>query len=177
VSFSGDKLLGGPQSGLVVGSKELIDRLRKHPLYRAIRVDKLICAALEATLGAYAKDTAKAEIPVLNMLSMSAEKMNERARSFKTRSESEPGIRPEMKMEIISGNSAVGGGAAPDVSPETTLISLTHEIHSDNQLERLLRTSDPPVIARIVDNKVLIDLRTVSEDEETELIKILRSIN
>lgn len=177
VSFSGDKLLGGPQSGLIVGRKELIDRLRKHPLYRAIRVDKLICAALEATLAAYARDTAKDEIPVLNMLSMSTENINGRARAFKTRLEHEPDMRREMKIEIISGNSAVGGGAAPDASPETALISLTHEKHSASHLERLLRLSKPPVITRIVDNRVLIDLRTVIENEEHELIEILRSIN
>lgn len=177
VTFSGDKLLGGPQAGLIVGRKELVDKLRKHPLYRAIRVDKIICSALEATLAAYARDTAKDEVPVLNMLSMSAENINDRARSFKAKLESDPDERREMKIEIISGNSAVGGGAAPDSSPETALISLTHERHSDAQLERLLRLSKPPVITRIMDERVLIDLRTVTENEEVELIDVLRSIN
>ncbi len=177
VSFSGDKLLGGPQSGLIVGRKELIDRLRKHPLYRAVRVDKTICAALEATLGAYARETAKEEVPVLQMLSMSVETMMERAISFKARLEEVLDSTSEMNIEIIPGNSAVGGGAAPDVSPATTLIALTHKTHSDHELERSLRRSKPPVITRIVDNKVLIDLRTVSESDEEELIDILKRIN
>jgi len=122
VSFSGDKLLGGPQAGLIVGRKELIDRLRKHPLYRALRVDKLTCAALEATLAAYARDTAKDEIPVLNMLAMSAENIYDRALAFKSRLEDGSDAGTAMKIEIIMGNSAVGGGAAPDASPETSLI-------------------------------------------------------
>lgn len=173
VSFSGDKLLGGPQAGLIVGRKDLIERLRKHPLYRALRIDKIICAALEATLEAYALDTAKEEIPVLNMLSMSPAAIKERAGSIKAKLDSES----ELIIEIISGNSAVGGGAAPDVSPETTLIALSHKRLSDHELERALRLSQPPVIARIVESKVVIDLRTVSESEEEELIGILNGIN
>lgn len=177
VSFSGDKLLGGPQAGLIVGRRDLIERLRKHPLYRVLRVDKIICAALEATLGAYARETAKDEVPVLKMLSASSEIINERAKTFKIKLEDVLDSMSEMTVDVIPGNSAVGGGAAPDVSPETTLIAITHKKYTDQELERFLRLSNPPVIARIVDGKVVIDLRTVAENEEDELIGILNEIN
>ncbi len=177
VSFSGDKLLGGPQSGLIVGRKDLIDRLRKHPLYRALRVDKTICAALEATLTSYARETEKGDIPVLKMLSMSAEAITERTRLFKARLEGMLDLKRGITLDLISGNSAVGGGAAPDVSPETALIAVTHAKHSDHELEELLRRSNPPVIARVVEGKVLIDLRTVSQKDEEELFEILIAIS
>ncbi len=177
VSFSGDKLLGGPQAGLIVGRKDLIDRLRKHPLYRAIRVDKIICAVLEATLNSYARETALEEIPVLKMLSMSAEIMTKRVRAFKEKLEKVRESKSELNIEIVSGNSAVGGGAAPDVSPETILIALSHAKLSDHELEQALRLSNPPVITRIVEGKVLMDLRTVLETDEEELIEILKVIN
>ncbi|MGB7210837.1 MAG: L-seryl-tRNA(Sec) selenium transferase [Pyrinomonadaceae bacterium] len=177
VSFSGDKLLGGPQAGLIVGRKDLIDRLRKHPLYRALRVDKLICAALEATLTSYARETAREEIPVLKMLLMSAEAITKRAHAFKARLADTLSSSDGLNVETIPGNSAVGGGAAPDVSPETLLLALTHTKHSDYELEQALRLSNPPVITRIVEGKVLIDLRTIAESDEDELIEILRVIN
>jgi L-seryl-tRNA(Ser) seleniumtransferase len=177
VSFSGDKLLGGPQAGLIVGRKDLIDSLRKHPLYRALRVDKLICAALEATLGSYARETAREEIPVLKMLSMSAEAITKRAHAFKARLADTISSSDGLNIETIPGNSAVGGGAAPDVSPETFLLALSHTKHSDHELEQALRLSNPPVITRIVEGKVLIDLRTVADSDEEELIEILRAIN
>ena len=157
--------------------RDLIDRLRKHPLYRALRVDKIICAALEATLEAYARETAKDEIPVFKMLAASSEIINERARSFKTKLEDVFDSEGEMTVDVIPGNSAVGGGAAPDVAPDTALVALTHKKHSDHELERALRLSYPPVIARIVNGQVVLDLRTVSESEEEELIGILNEIN
>lgn len=177
VSFSGDKLLGGPQSGLIVGRYELIEQLRKHPLYRALRIDKIIGAALEATLEAYVRETANEEIPVLRMLAMSAETIEERARSFKVRLEAAFDLNDSMKVEIVRGTSAVGGGAGPDLSLYTALIALMHKTHSDAELERLLRLAKPPVIARIVAGNVMIDLRTVSESDENELIDIIKSIN
>jgi L-seryl-tRNA(Ser) seleniumtransferase len=176
VSFSGDKLLGGPQAGLIVGRTDLIERLRKHPLYRALRVGKVICAALEATLAAYARDTAKIEVPVLRMLSMSAETISERSRTLFLKLEKVLDPAGGLKTELIPGTSAVGGGAAPDVSLETTLIALSHKEIPDHQLEQALRLSKPPVITRIVDGKVLVDLRTISEGEEEELIDALKDL-
>ncbi|MBC7899783.1 MAG: L-seryl-tRNA(Sec) selenium transferase, partial [Saprospiraceae bacterium] len=177
VSFSGDKLLGGPQAGLIVGRKDAIEKLRKDPLYRALRVDKIICAALEATLEAYARDTALDELPVLQMLSISAEMMEERVRSFRTKLEEVLDSTSEITIESVPGHSAVGGGAAPDVSPTTTIVALTHRRHSDNDFETRLRRSTPPVMARIAGGRVLIDLRTVSGAEEKELIAVLKEIN
>lgn len=176
VTFSGDKLLGGPQAGIVAGRADLIDKLRKHPLYRALRVDKLTYAGLEATLEAYEKDRALIEIPVLKMLSMSGEEIAAQAKNFirKLRDRAGPGSR--LKLTTAKGVSAVGGGAAPLASPPTTLIILTHKKMKAPQLEEQLRSADPPVIARIAEGKVLIDLRTVSENEAEELMEVLASL-
>ncbi len=172
VSFSGDKLLGGAQSGLIVGRKEVIERIRKHPLYRALRVDKMIYAALEATLEAFRRDAQFDEIPVLRMLSMSPEKLKNRAENFAAMFDE----NADLQIEIIEGNSVIGGGSAPTVQPATTLLAVTHRKMSADQLEENLRTSEPPIIVRILEDKVLIDLRTVSDSEETELSQILNEL-
>ena len=176
VTFSGDKLLGGAQSGLIVGRRGVIERLRKHPLYRALRVDKLIYAALEATLESFARDAALREIPVLKMLAQTADEIKNRAENFAARLNETRGGNSGLLVEITPGNSVVGGGSAPAVQPTTTLLAVTHEKFSVAALEEFLRLSRPSVIARIVDDKVLIDLRTVSEAEEIELLEILRKI-
>jgi len=168
VTFSGDKLLGGPQSGLIVGRRELIEKVRRHPLYRALRVDKLIYAALEATLESHLRAASSEEVPVLKMLSVGREELGRRARDFASK------IRNEtLRWELLPGFSAVGGGSAPLVQPETTLVALGHESLSAAELEEKLRRSTPPVITRIVDDKVMIDLRTVDESEEAELLRAL----
>jgi L-seryl-tRNA(Ser) seleniumtransferase len=175
VSFSGDKLLGGAQAGLIVGRRELVLRLRRAPLYRALRADKLALAALEATLEAYRRGTAFDEIPALRMLSLSPEAMAERARGFLYRLQASENA-PALRSELIEGHSAIGGGAAPTTHPPTTLIGLTHETLSADALESLLRRSTPPVIARIAGDKVLLDLRTVMLDEEALLLEILSTL-
>lgn len=171
VAFSGDKLLGGPQSGIIAGRRELIDKIRKHPLYRVLRVDKLAYAALEATLESYRRGTAIADTPVLKMLGMTKDEVGMRTAKFVE------ALGSNLRFEITDGQSAVGGGAAPLVQPETVLLALSHETLSANEIGAMLRKATPPVIARIEDNKVLLDLRTVCEDEETELLKILANIN
>ena len=176
VTFSGDKLLGGPQAGIIAGKREFIDRLRKHPLYRALRVDKLAYAALEATLDAYRREAATEEIPVLKMLSMTKDEIAERSEQLVRQIEGEPSEIRNLKFEIVDGVSAIGGGAAPAVQLETKLIALTHQTIKTPRLEQMLRNSAPPVITRIVEDRVLIDLRTVSESDEPELIKILTSV-
>lgn len=176
VTFSGDKLLGGAQAGLIVGKMEAIETLRKHPLYRALRVDKLIYAALEATLLSFQRETAVEEIPVLKMLSLSADELKTRAESFAENLRKSLSGNAELKIETVAGSSVVGGGSAPMVQPATVLLALKHEKFSATRLEEELRRSDPPVIARIFEDKVLIDLRTISEAEETELLKILTMI-
>ena len=172
VTFSGDKLLGGPQAGIIAGKKDLIDEIRKHPLYRALRVDKLVYAALEATLTSFRNEKAISEIPVLRMLSMTKEELRERG----IRLVEALGEAPDLDVELIDGVSAGGGGASPDFQPMTTLIALTHAKSSAEKLEYLLRNSEPPVISRIVGGKTVLDLRTVSESEEGELIRILAEL-
>ena len=173
VSFSGDKLLGGPQSGIIAGRRELIDRVRKHPLYRALRVDKLAYAALEATLGAYQRETALEEIPVLRMITASKESVRERTASFAALLQSRVGEISDLRFEISDGRSAVGGGAAPLVQPETVVLSISHSRLSADELGATLRTAKPPVIGRIEDDRVLLDLRTVDVAEEEELLVAL----
>ncbi len=163
VTFSGDKLLGGPQAGIIAGKAAVIGRLRKHPLYRALRADKLVYAALEATLGSYRRGTEFTEIPVLRMLAMTAQTINERAERFETALKKKLRKGSGLQVRIIDGESAVGGGAAPGFEPKTRLLSLSHQTLTSSVLEEKLRRSDPPVIARIVGGQILIDLRTVAE--------------
>jgi L-seryl-tRNA(Ser) seleniumtransferase len=173
VTFSGDKLLGGPQAGIIAGNKNVIEKLRKHPLYRALRVDKLAYAALEATLESYVRGNALNEVPVLEMLSMSSEQLAKRAGLFVKELRSRLGRNTTTKIEITPGVSAVGGGAAPSVQPETSLIAFAHKTRSAQTLEQRLRYADTRVIARIVSDQVVIDLRTVAVSEEQELITSL----
>ena len=172
VTFSGDKLLGGIQSGLIVGKKDVIEKLRRHPLYRALRPGKIIYAVLEAVLEEFRKETALEEIPVLRMLSIPAEEILKRAESFAEKLEEKTGGN-NLNIEIISGRSVIGGGSAPDVQPPTALLSISQKELSSSQIEQTLREADPPVIGRILEDKFLLDLRTVSENEEAELLNIL----
>ncbi len=176
VTFSGDKLLGGVQSGLIVGRRETLEKIRRHPLYRALRVDKLIYAALEATLESFRRDTALQEIPVLKMLSMTETEIKERIKKFAQRLKKKSEKNQSLQIEIIQGKSVVGGGSAPMVQPPATLLALKHEKMSAANLEQNLRLSEPPIITRILEDKVLIDLRTVSESEEIELLEVLVKI-
>ncbi|MCA1637486.1 MAG: L-seryl-tRNA(Sec) selenium transferase [Acidobacteria bacterium] len=176
VTFSGDKLLGGAQSGLIVGKSETIEKLRKHPLYRALRVDKLIYAALEATLEAFGRESTLSEIPVLRMLSLTNDEIKQRAFAFSEKLSEKLGKNSALQIEITNGTSVIGGGSAPLVQPATMLLVLRHEKMSASELEKTLRLSKPPVIARILEDKVLIDLRTISETEEAELFEVLASI-
>ncbi len=176
VTFSGDKLLGGVQSGLIVGRGEVVEKLRKHPLYRALRVDKLIYAALEATLESFRRETALQEIPVLQMLSMSGADIEKRIGNFAELLSRKLGENSNLCFEIIRGKSVIGGGSAPTVEPPTSLLALKNKKMSAAKLEQNLRLSKPPVIARVLEDKVLIDLRTVSEREEVELLKVLAGI-
>ena len=173
VSFSGDKLLGGTQAGLVVGRREPVERLRRFPLYRALRADKLALAALEATLESYRRGEAAREVPALRMLAATREETEERARGFAER------LKPRaasLSFEVMEGSSAVGGGSAPTTHPATALLALTHASLSAEALDAALRRSSPPVVARILDGRVVLDLRTVAEAEETELLDALASL-
>lgn len=175
VAFSGDKLLGGGQAGIVVGKRTYIDQLRCHPLYRALRADKLAMAALEATLNAYRRGTACAEVPALHMLALTQNQIESRARMFFSGMQAAD-LFPMLRCELIEGTSAIGGGSAPTVQPSTVLLALTHESLSADELERALRLSNPPLIGRVAEGKVLLDLRTVNEHEESEMLQVLAGL-
>lgn len=179
VSFSGDKLLGGAQAGLVVGRRAHVDALRRHPLYRALRADKLALAALEATLEAYRREAHLSEVPALRMLAATREEIEQRTRSFLARLREQLGERFDsgpLKFEIIEGRSAVGGGSAPTTHPPTALLALTHEARTASALEATLRAHRPPVVARVAEGRLVLDLRTVSASEEEDLLAALLSI-
>jgi L-seryl-tRNA(Ser) seleniumtransferase len=155
VSYSGDKLLGGPQAGLLSGRHELIARMRANSLFRALRVDKLTYAALEATLLAYVKRDHDA-IPTLRMMRLTLDEIGKRAEAIAVKVAS-----PKLKAEIIDGESVIGGGAAPSSVLPTRLVALSCAGLSADELAARLRAADPPVIARVEDGRVLLDLRTV----------------
>ncbi len=173
VTFSGDKLIGGPQAGLVVGRREVIEKIRKHPLYRALRASKLVYAGLEATLEAFRRGTHRDEIPVQRMLSVSADDLRHRTRNFASVLAGKFAPNSRFAINVIEGRSVVGGGSAPDVYPETTLLSVTSKNLSANEIEARLRKAPIPVIARVWEDQLAIDLRTVGESEEKALLDIL----
>jgi L-seryl-tRNA(Ser) seleniumtransferase len=170
VTFSGDKLLGAAQAGLVVGRREVVERLRRHPLYRALRADKLSLAALQATLLAYRRGSHVTEVPALRMLSAAREEIKARAEAFAEALRARAGTTP-LRVEVVEGRSAVGGGSAPTTHPVTALVALAHESLSASALDAALRGAPTPVVARILDGRVLLDLRTVAADEEPELLE------
>jgi L-seryl-tRNA(Ser) seleniumtransferase len=173
VSFSGDKLLGATQAGLIVGRHEIIDRLRKHSLYRALRVDKLSLAALEVTLDAHRRGALN-EIPALSMLAQSPETIERRAQGLLAKLTN---IRPRVTASLLGGQSAVGGGSGPALHPPTVLIGLKHADLKPVEVQQQLRLFSPPVIARIADEQVLLDLRTVDESDEPELLAALNALD
>ena len=172
VSFSGDKLLGGPQAGIIAGKKEIVERIRRNPLFRAVRVDKLTIAALEMTLQAYRRG-ALDEIPALRMIRMSAEEIARRAHGLAE--ELRPSLPKDVEIEIIDGKSVIGGGSTPDQSLPTHLITVKSGRRSAEEIESRLRepASGIPIIARIEDDRLVFDLRTVFADEEAALASAL----
>ena len=171
ITFSGDKLLGSAQAGMIVGRENLIEQIRKHPLYRALRVSKLVYAALAATLESYLREDAETTVPVLRMLGLTREEIETRARRV-VEGLGEVGA----DIDVIEGQSVVGGGSAPGETRDTALISIRSSNSSPAEIERLLRAAETPVIARIENDRVLIDLRTVAENEEDLLVEIVRSV-
>jgi L-seryl-tRNA(Ser) seleniumtransferase len=172
VTYSGDKLLGGPQVGILSGNQEQIARVRSNPMFRALRVDKLIYAALEATLLAYVKHDHDA-IPALRMMRLSAEEIGARAdRIVGSLKKS----APKLRTEIIAGESVIGGGAAPGSNLPTKLVALSLENLSASEFATRLRQSDPPIIARVEEGRVLLDLRTVFPEQEQTILSALVKI-
>ncbi len=165
VTYSGDKLLGGPQAGIISGRADLVARMRANSLFRALRVDKLIYAALEATLLAYVKRDHDA-IPTLKMMQLTSEEIGRRADVIAARARSEKFRSEKLTIEIIDGESVIGGGAAPSSVLPTRLLALSHGSLSADELAAGLRTSNPPIIARVEQGRVLLDLRTVFADQD-----------
>lgn len=178
VSFSGDKLLGGPQAGVIAGKKKLVEQVRRNPLFRALRVDKLTIAALEATLSAYQRGALE-EIPALRMIRMSAAEIETRARAFVEKLLTQ--VPDGVNVEIRDGFSVIGGGSTPDQKLPTKLIAIRSPRHSAAQLEERLRKPQDlaagiaPVIARIEKNTLVLDLRAVFPEEEEALLAALTS--
>jgi L-seryl-tRNA(Ser) seleniumtransferase len=177
VTYSGDKLLGGPQAGLISGRADLVARMRSNSLFRALRVDKLTYAALEATLLAYVKRDHDA-VPVLRMIRLSKDEISHRAEALVSKVESSVGMgRPSrLKLELCDGESVLGGGAAPSAVLPTRLIALSHADLSADRLNSHLRTSTPPIVARVEDARVLLDLRTVFPNQDEDLAAAIVSL-
>jgi len=163
VCFSGDKLLGGPQAGIIIGRKELLDKIKKHPLARAVRADKTCLAGVTATLTHYLKDEAEREIPILKMMSLTLEQVKDRAESW----------RDSLGQgEIFKSESTVGGGSLPEESMPTYVLSLN--VKSPDRFLKRLREENPPVVARTENDKVLLDPRTVLND--VLLLQVLKMV-
>ena len=160
VTYSGDKLLGGPQAGMLSGRVDLIGRMRSNSLFRALRVDKLTYAGLEATLLAYVKGNHD-DIPALRMMRLSKKEIGERAESLAGRIRS-----AVLAAEVIDGESVIGGGSAPSAALPTQLVALRRDGLSADELATKLRSANPPVIGRVEDGRVLFDLRTVFPEQD-----------
>ncbi|HEU5335830.1 MAG TPA: L-seryl-tRNA(Sec) selenium transferase [Terriglobales bacterium] len=172
VTYSGDKLLGGPQAGLLSGRRELVAQIRSNPLFRALRVDKLTYAALEATLLAYLRQDHDA-IPTLRMLRIPLEALDRRIQAVQQKLEMEP---VGFSLEIVDGRSLVGGGAAPAATLPTRLLAISREGLSADELAAKLRSGEPPVIARVEEGRVLLDFRTVFPEQDGPLARALAEV-
>ncbi len=163
VLFSGDKLLGGPQGGILIGKREYIDRMKKHPLARAFRVDKMTLAAMEATFFEYLDmENAKKTIPVLQMITVSGEELQNKAdrliEAIKARTDA-------FTLGSEPCKDQVGGGSAPTVRLNGIAVSIASDTVPAERLERLFRRAETPVIVRVAHDKVLLSVRTIKEEE------------
>lgn len=168
VLFSGDKLLGGPQAGILAGRREVIQKIEKDPLMRAFRLDKMTLAALEATLRLYLDpERVYASIPILRMLEQTVDQLRQRAEGLQERLRGTPGLK---EVRIIDDFAYVGGGSLPDQRMPTVVLALKAEHYSETQLAERLRTGNPAVMPRVQDGTVMVDVRTVFAEQEDELI-------
>src|SRR5258706_6819059 len=170
--FSGDKLLGGPQAGIIVGRAALLARIRTHPLMRALRVDKMTYAALDATLAEYAAGRASATIPIQRMLTMTADDVRARATVMASALAAIAGWR----ADVVEGASTIGGGSAPGVELPTWLVAIEKISTPPDALENTLRRLTPPIIARIERDRVVLDLRTLEPEPDPILLTARRNL-
>jgi len=168
VCVSGDKLLGGPQAGILLGTRALVDPLRQHPLMRAFRVDKLTYGALEATLIEHLAGRARETVPVRHMLAQTPEELRQRAQRL---SSALAGCG--WTVSLVSASSAVGGGSAPGLELPTTLVTLSRDGWTADALETRLRALPTPIVARIVDDRVALDTRTLLDGEIDRVVQLL----
>jgi len=176
VTFSGDKLLGGPQAGILAGKRKLVEACRRNPLFRALRVDKMTYAALEATLASFLRGAAD-DVPALRMIRLTAEEIGARAEAL--RAELAPALAGRAEVSVRAGESVAGGGSTPGTALPTKLLVVAPRAMSAAELAARLRRPDasgrPPVIARVEADRVLFDLRTVFPEQEAALAAALRA--
>jgi L-seryl-tRNA(Ser) seleniumtransferase len=170
VTFSGDKLLGGPQAGLIAGQRSLVEPMRRNPLYRALRVDKMTLAALDATLAEHEAGRSRETVPVLRMVHTSLGEIRSRAEAFAQRLAQ---AIPDLELALRNADAAVGGGAAPTVGVPSVVVSLSHPRRGSDRLAAALRAGSPPVVVRVAEDRLLVDLRTVPEADEPTLLDAL----
>ncbi len=166
VTFSGDKLLGGPQAGILTGRRGWLEKIRRNPLFRALRVDKLTIAALEATVALYLRGDFKS-VPALGMMQMTREEIASRAERLAERLRGQA----EFQVELCDGESVIGGGSTPGQSLPTRLVAVAHRRLGADALETRLRRNSPPILARVEGDRVLLDLRTVLEGQDEEIAR------
>lgn len=167
---SGDKLLGGPQCGVILGKREFVDRIRRHPLARAVRVGKLTLAALQATLDPYLRGTATTEIPTLAMLSTQLPEIRRRGETILA----DMGVVPALELSLEEDVAAIGGGSLPGVELPTIVLRLRHRSLSANELAQRLRLGTIRVVGRIKQEAVLLDLRSVLPEDDSRLALAVR---
>jgi L-seryl-tRNA(Ser) seleniumtransferase len=172
ITYSGDKLLGGPQAGLISGSRELVTKIRSNPLFRAVRVDKMFYAALEATLLTYLRQDYDS-IPALRMMRLDPEELRNRAKHFMRKLHI---TCPQLHIEVIESRSVLGGGAAPGSTLPTHVLAISSSGMSADAICEKLRQWETPVIARVEDGRVLLDLRTVTPEQEQAIAAALEGI-
>ena len=171
VTFSGDKLLGGPQAGILVGKREPLERIRRNPLFRALRVDKLTIAALEATVSLYLQGRLDS-IPALRMMRLSKEEIALRAERLARRISAQPGFTAVLR----DGESVIGGGSTPGQTLGTSLVAVRHSQHSAAKLEEMLRRQKPAILGRVEQDEFIIDLRTVGEDQDDMIAQAFEKV-
>jgi L-seryl-tRNA(Ser) seleniumtransferase len=173
VTYSGDKLLGGPQAGVISGDRELVAKVRGNPLFRALRVDKMFYAALEATLLAYLREDYDS-IPALRMMRISEDVLAQRAKQIAGRLRANC---PSLLVEVVESRSVLGGGAAPGSTLPTRVLAVKSESHNADELCAQLRQWETPIIARVEEGRVLLDLRTVEPAQEEAIVAALESMS
>ncbi len=173
VTFSGDKLLGGPQAGLITGSRELVAKVRKNPLFRALRVDKIFYAALEATLLAYLREDYDS-LPALRMMRLTEEQIGERAEHLMRKLHIS---NPRISVEVVSAWSVIGGGSAPGATLPTRALAVSSADMGADAMAEKLRKWTTPIIARVEEGRVLLDLRTVAPEQDAVIAEALTSIS